>query len=170
MLLNKFVPKAKNPIKNRVWILRFSIHSNLQRPFWVRYLGIEFDTRRTLGYRVGDENRLYLWAVLPPVRSASVFCRVRNDIANRKVGALPTHFVLELAKAIHVKTLAQRIFLPLPDPIGHVPRRDGEIDRRVHLVISTLVVRRSLFEPLFLAMQFSEYIVDQPQPKYVAAL
>ncbi len=86
MFLNEFVPKEKDPIEQRKWVNTCPINFDFQRPLAVRRRGKKFNTRSALGDRVGDENCLYLWSILPLVRSASVFCGVRYNIANRKVG------------------------------------------------------------------------------------
>ena len=90
MLLNKFVPKEKDPIKQREWILGSSINSDVQRPLTIHQHGYEFNARRVVADWVGDEDCFYIWSVLLLVRGSSVFCRVRYNVANRKVGALPT--------------------------------------------------------------------------------
>jgi len=84
MLLNKFVPKEKDPIEQREWILRCPINSDVQRPLTIRQHGYEVSTCCVLGDWVGDEDCFYIWSVLLLVRGSSVFCRVRYNVANRK--------------------------------------------------------------------------------------
>ncbi len=159
MLLNEPVPKAKDPIEQRKWINKVPISFDFQRPLAARGRGNKFNTCRALNDRVSDENCFYLRSVLSLVRSTSMFCGVRYDIADRKVGILPTHLVLESGKVVHAKMFVQHLLMLAPDPIGHVPCRNREIDRRVYLIRQALSVRFGIFEPLLFTAHFSKYVV-----------
>ncbi len=97
VFLNEFVPKGEDSIEQIKWVFTVSIYFDFQRPVKTRLYGYEFNAGGVVGDWAGDEDSFYIWPARLRVRDASVFCGVRYDIANRKVGTLPTHLVLELS-------------------------------------------------------------------------